>query len=121
MNQGSAAGGGDALMSEAHAEDRRRGRELAYDPDRDPRLQRRAGARREDDVRGPDARDVVDAQLIVAHDADVFAELLEIPREVEDERVVVVDEEDHGAPVIGFGGRTGRPYGDRPVAANASP
>src|SRR5690606_22353092 len=90
-----AVGLADALVPEAHAEDRNPAAEALDDRHRDPRLVGRARPGRDHDLRGREALDLVEADLIVAVNAHVLAELAEILHEVVGERVVIVDHEEH--------------------------
>ena len=45
----------------------------------------------------PHREDRIDVDPVVALDLDLVAELFDIARDVEDEGIVVVDDEDHGA------------------------
>ena len=90
-----AVGRADALVAEADAENRRRRSEAADEIGRDPGLGRRARSRRNDDVRRRERLDLVERDRVVAADDRVAAQLADVPRQVVDERVVVIDEENH--------------------------
>ena len=92
--------GADALVTEADAEDRDRGAKAADDIGRDPGLGGRAGAGRQDDVRGGRRRDLIERDRVVPADDGVMAQLAHVPREVVHERIIVVDEEDHASAAI---------------------
>ena len=85
----------DALMAEADAEERELRAERADDVVGQPGFAGRAGAGRDEDALGPHVADLVERDLVVAHDAQVRLQLAEILDEVEGERVVVVYDEDH--------------------------
>ncbi len=72
-----------------------RGPEAADDLDRDAGILGAAGAGRDDDVRGLQRFDLAERDLVVAAHQRRRAQLAEVLREVERERVVVVDEENH--------------------------
>ena len=55
-----------------------------------------AGARRQNDRRWVDALDLFDRDRIVAHDFCFTTKLPEVPSEVVDKGVVVVDDQNHG-------------------------
>ena len=94
-NDLAAVGGPDALVSQTHSQDRYRGAETADDLGGDPRLGGRAGTRGNDDVGGRHRFHVVDAQGVVPEDHRRLPELTDVARQVVDERVVVVEQEDH--------------------------
>src|SRR5690606_34597163 len=85
----------DALVPQAHPQDRHRRAEPRHDFRRDPRLRRRARPRRDDDVRRRERRHVVHADFVVPHRHRPFAEPPQVPRGIVDERSVVVDQHDH--------------------------
>src|SRR5678815_3757843 len=90
-----AVGGPDALMAKADAQNRNGG---SGPPDQlggDARLDRGAGTRGDDDPRGGKVQHLIDRQRVMTPDERGLAELLDIAREVVDEGVVVVDQEDH--------------------------
>ena len=85
----------DALVAQAHAQDR----QLA-DVGLDRRhahagLGGRAGPGRQHQVIGLQRADLLDADLVVAHDPHVLSELAEVLHEVEREGIVVVDHQKH--------------------------
>ena len=86
----------EGLVAEADAEERHR--RAADELEADPRLVGRARPRRDHDPLGPERERLVDAHRVVADDLHVGPELAEVLVEVEGERVVVVDEEDHARP-----------------------
>src|SRR5207245_5371015 len=88
--------GADALMPQAHAEDRRAGAEAPHDVGRNPRLPRRAGPGGYDDVRRLQGLDFLERRRVVASYNRLFSQLAHVAGQVVDERVVVVDQEDHG-------------------------
>src|SRR5215207_6149821 len=88
----------DRLVSKADAEQRRRDAEAPYHIDRDPRFRRRARAWRDDDVGGRKPLDLLQRDRVIPPDERRATEFANIPGEVIDERVVVVDEEDHTCP-----------------------
>ena len=61
-----------------------------------PALGRRAGARREHQVVGASAPRCPPRDLVVAEDAHVLAQFAEVLHQVEGERIVVVDHQQHG-------------------------
>jgi len=83
----------DRLVAEAHAERRRCGREPPYDLDRRACVRRPSRARRDHEMRRREPLSLVGVDRIVAMHHDLGAQLPEEMREVERERVVVVDEE----------------------------
>src|SRR6186713_3188561 len=89
----SSVGLADALMAETHAEDRNASAQLTDDIDRHAGFVRRAGSRRDDDVRWTARQDSADIDRIVAHDLRLVSQLAQIPCEVVDEGVIVVDDE----------------------------
>src|SRR4030095_7023058 len=88
-------GGADALVAEAYAQERRGRPEAANDVGGNPGLGRRARSWRDDDVAGRERLDLVEAHLVAATDHDLLAELANVARQVVDERVPVVEEENH--------------------------
>jgi hypothetical protein len=82
----------DALMPETDAENGNRWRESAYDVCRDARLAWRAGTGRKNDVRGSEGRDVVERNRVVTTDESLPPQLADVPSQVIDKGVVVVDE-----------------------------
>jgi len=57
----------------------------------------RSGTRGDHDVGGPQRRDLVEGDGVGAAHERVLAQLGDVPGEVVHERIVVVDEQDHGA------------------------
>ena len=86
----------ERLVAEADAERRRGGEEPLEDRARRARVGRTAGAGGDDEVRRREPLRLVRVDLVVAPHDDLLAERAEQVREVPRERVVVVDEEDHG-------------------------
>src|SRR4030095_5820052 len=82
----SAKRGADALMPEAHAQDRRGRAEVTHDLGGDTRFRRRAGSRRDDDMAGSHERDLVECHLVAAPDDGLFAQFADVASEVVDER-----------------------------------
>src|SRR5690348_15078665 len=91
-----AVGGADALMSQAHAEDRDCRPEAPHDVGRDAGLPRRTRSGRDDDVRGPECLDLLVRRGVVASYDGRFPQLAHVAGQVVHERVVVVDQQDHG-------------------------
>src|SRR5450432_127320 len=87
--------GTDRLVAEADAEDRNAGTELTNDIDRNAGFGGQARAGRDDDVRGRERADLVERDRVVPDDYGMLAELANVSREVVDERVVVVEKENH--------------------------
>ena len=87
----------NALVPETHTEDRRRGPKPPDHLSRDPRFGGRARTRRDDDVRRPERRDLLQRRGVVAPHDGFLPQLAYVARQVVDERVVVVDQQDHGA------------------------
>src|SRR5262249_27306455 len=85
----------DALMTKADAQDRDRRAEAAHDIRRDAGLHRCARTWRENDVTRGERRHAVERQRIVSTHDRVPPQFANVPREVVDERIVVVDEENH--------------------------
>ena len=83
-----------ALHAEAHAEDRRVGREAGQDVHAHARVVRVAGTGRDEHAIGVERPDVVEVDLVVTSHDRTRAELTEVLNEDVDERVVVVDDED---------------------------
>jgi len=92
----SAESGADGLMSQADAEDRNFSGEVADQIDADAGVLRGAGAGRDHDSLGLHGRDGGDRDLIVAAHFDSSPEFAEILNQVVRERVVVVENEEHG-------------------------
>src|SRR6266404_640938 len=91
-----AVGGADALMPQAHAEDRDRRPEAPHDVGRDSGLPRRAGPGGDDDMRRLQHLDFPWRRSVVTSYHGLFPQLAHVAGEVVDERVVVVDQQDHG-------------------------
>ncbi len=91
-----AEGRAHRLMSEAHAENRHPGREALDRRHRDARILRTARTGRNDDVRRRERFDLVERHHVVAPDQHLGAHLAQVLCEVEGERVVVVDQQEHG-------------------------
>src|SRR5690349_20177677 len=91
-----AVGGADALVSQANAEDRGVRTEVANHVGRDARIGGRARPGRYDDALRPQLGDLVEGHRVVSTNERLAAQLSHVPREVVDERIVVVDEENHG-------------------------
>ena len=83
----------EGLVPEADAEERHR--RAADELEADPRLVGRPRPRRDHDAVRLQGERVLDAHRVVADDLHLRPELAEVLVEVEGERVVVVDEEDH--------------------------
>ncbi len=94
LNDAGLQRGRDRLVAEADAEDRNLAVQFSRDIDRAARLGRRAGARGNDNRLRCEPTDIVDRYVIVPHDARLLPQPREVPREVVDEAVVVVDEQD---------------------------
>ena len=89
----------DGLVAEAHAEHGLFSGESLYDVDAYAGVGRGAGAGRNEDSARVELLGLSRGDLVVAEDAHGHAQLAEILDEVEGERVVVVDDEEHvGAP-----------------------
>ena len=85
----------DALVPQAHAQDRQLGTEMPDHVVGDTGLARRAGARRHHDALGLHRLYVLYGCLIVADDLNLRAQFTQVLVEVVGETVVVVDEEKH--------------------------
>ena len=92
-----AHGRAQALVAQADAEDRDPGAEAHDHVVGDPRLARRAGPRGDDDVARGQGGDLGERDRVVAVDGGRFAQLAHVARQVVDEGVVVIDQQDHGA------------------------
>src|SRR5205823_2201110 len=79
-----------------HAEDGRALPEAADDVGRNPRLPRRARSGGDDDMRWPRRLDCLERRGVVASYDGLFSQLAHVAGQVVDERVVVVDQQDHG-------------------------
>src|SRR5438477_604170 len=88
--------GADALVPQAHAEDGRALPEAADDVGRNPRLPRRARSGGDDDMRWPRRLDCLERRGVVVSYDGLFSQLAHVAGQVVDERVVVVDQQDHG-------------------------
>ena len=82
-------------MPQTHAENRRRRAEPPYDLGGDASFVRRARTGRDDDVAGRQRSDFAECHLVAAPHHDVPAQLTDIASEVVDERIAVVDDENH--------------------------
>src|SRR5687767_10679588 len=82
-------------MAEADAEDRHRRTEALDGGNRDAGVLGTARAGRNHDPRRRQRRDLVQRDLVVAAHRHLGAELAQVLGEVEGERIVVVDQEDH--------------------------
>src|SRR6266581_4234300 len=91
-----AVGGPDALVAEANTQDRRAGSEAPHDLGGDSRLARRARAWGDDDVGRPEGADLLVRRGVMTSYDGLLPQLGHVPRQVVDERVVVVDQQDHG-------------------------
>ena len=87
----------DGLVAQADAEQGDRAGQLADGGERDAGLGGRAGAGRDHDRLGGERPDAGDIDGVVAHHPHGLSEFLEVPHHVEDEGIVIVDDEDHGA------------------------
>ena len=85
----------DGLMSEADAEQRHASGEVANELDTDARFLRRTRPGRDYDAVGMYRFDLVDGDLVVAADHDLFAQFAKVLDEVVSEGVVVVEYENH--------------------------
>ena len=81
---------------QAHAENGHFPRKTLDEFDGDARFGRGTGAGRNDNALGAAAGDFVERNFVVAADLDLATELAEILGQVVSERVVVVEEKDHG-------------------------
>src|SRR2546428_11643542 len=93
-----AHGRAEALVAQADAEDRHPGAEAHDQVVGDPRLARRAGPRGDDDVARGQGGDLGERDRIVAVDGGRLAQLPHVARQVVDEGVVVIDQQDHRRP-----------------------
>src|SRR5262245_4271576 len=87
--------GADALMTEAHAKNWCRRAEPLHDLGGDAGFLRRAGSRGDDDVAGRELLDLVNRHLVAATHERLLAKLANVACEVVDERIAVVEHEDH--------------------------
>ncbi len=92
-----AVGLADALVSQTNPQHRRLSAQFGNDLQGDAGLVRRAGARGNNDVIGPQHPDLTDADPVVAHHFYFFADLTQILHQVVGEGVVVVDHQNHGS------------------------
>src|SRR5665213_1632289 len=83
------------LMPEAHAEDRRRGAELADDVHRDAGVFGASWPRRDHDALAAHRCHLGHRRRVVAHNFHVGAQLAEVLHQVVSKRIVVVDDENH--------------------------
>src|SRR5205807_7539160 len=88
--------GADALVPQAYAEDGDRRPEPPHDVRRNPRFARRTGPRGDDDMRRPKSLDLLVRRSVVASYNGLFSQLAHVAGQVVDERVVIVDQQDHG-------------------------
>src|SRR5690606_6404341 len=91
-----AVGLADALVAQAHAQDRDPRPQRLDHRDRDPGLVRRARPWRDHDALGRKPLDLPDRQLVVAHHLHLGPQRLQVLDEVPGEAVVVVDHQQHG-------------------------
>ena len=87
-------------MTETDTENRRRLGEREHDVETDAGAVRGAGARRNEDMRGCHDRDLFERDRIVADDSRIRPQLAEVLHEVVGERIVVVDDENHGPEIL---------------------
>ena len=85
----------DRLVSQANSQDRCLGLKLLNYLEADAGLIWIARPRRKDNGRRVEALDLFSGYRIVANDVCITSQLSEIPREVVDEGVVVVDDQNH--------------------------
>src|SRR5207247_9052893 len=88
--------GGGAPVAQAYAEDGDRRPEPTHDLRRNPRFARRTGLRGDDDMRRPKSLDLLVRRSVVASYNGLFSQLAHVAGQVVDERVVIVDQQDHG-------------------------
>ena len=91
-----AKGLADGLMAEADAQNGKLAGETANQFDADAGFARSAGAGRNDDALGAEGGDLVESDLVVAADEELLAHLAEDLGQVVGERIIIVDEEEHG-------------------------
>ena len=84
-------------MAEADAEDRDAVAEMAHHVEGNAGLIRGPGAGRDDDGIGADGQQLIDGDCVVAQHPALAAELADIARQVVDEGIVVIDQDDHFA------------------------
>src|SRR3569623_1116998 len=85
----------DTLVAETHAKQRNFSGITADDVERHARLVGRTWARRDHDMVGSEAPDLIDADLIIAVHAHIGAELAQILHQVVGERIIIVDHQQH--------------------------
>src|SRR6185312_1537690 len=90
-----AVGGADALVSQANAEDRNAAAKAADQVGGHAGLGGRAGAWRDDDPLRRERRDLIEGNGVISTNERLAAQLAHVAGEVVDERVVVVDEQNH--------------------------
>ena len=93
-----AEGLADRLVAEAHAQDRQIGRGGRDQLQADAGLIRRAGTGREQHRFGLEGEGLGGGERIVADHARLGPQLVQIVDEVVGEAVIIIDDEDHGAP-----------------------
>src|SRR5262249_47124327 len=93
----------DTLMAQADSQERDPGSEPRDHLAGDPRLQRRARARRDDQPARLYSLDLVQGDLVGADDSEGQSriDLGESLEEVVRERIVIIDQEDHASLVLG--------------------
>ena len=85
----------NALVAEAHSENRRLRSEVTYKLRRNSRLDRRAWPRRQNDVARSEGVELCKCRLVVAIYDCLSSKFANVPSEVVDEGVVVIDDQDH--------------------------
>src|SRR5262249_55476424 len=98
----------DALMAEAHAQERQPRPKAADHLDRDASVLRIARTRRDDDLSRSNVLDLVQGDLVIPPDDDLGAELRQVLVEVVRKAVVVVDQEQHQITPTGESSRSAR-------------
>src|SRR5207247_6986380 len=88
--------GAEGLVHQAHAADGRALRAVLDDVGRNRRLPRRARSGGDNDVRGPECLDFLVRRSVMASYNGLIPQLAHVAGQVVDERVVVVDQQDHG-------------------------
>src|SRR2546428_694767 len=88
--------GAEPLVPEARAEDGDRRPEPPHDVRRNPRFARRTGPRGDDDMRRPESLDLLVRRSVVASYNALFSQLAHVAGQVVAERVVIIDQQDHG-------------------------
>ena len=91
-----AEGLADGLVAETDAEDGHFSGHVANERDENAGLAGCTGAGREQNALGPQSFHLLDGQLVVAIDLDLCAQFAQVLDQVVGERVVVVEDEDHG-------------------------